>query len=433
MAQPSGIMRIATFNIVPKGKPMAQLNITLNQDEILQLLSADREDAFRTLLQESLNSVLKAESQEQLQAAPYERSEGRTDSRNGFRTRDLKTRIGTITLNVPRHRNQPFHTMVFENYSRSEAALVTTMAEMVVSGVSTRKVARVVETLCGTSISKSAVSDVCKDLDQEVEAFRNRPIEGNYPFLTVDATYFKVRENGRVVSKALMIAYGTNDDGRREILGFSAYRNESRETWKDFLTGLKKRGLCGLMMITSDAHDGIINAAREVFPDVPWQRCQFHFSKNIADKAPKKEQAGLRAELQEMFHCKKIEDARQKRDQILADYQESASSAMECLDEGFESAMTVMTLPEGMRRFFRTSNHIERLNRQLKRRSGVIGIFPNEASLIRLMGSVLIEQNSISQARKAIFSKESYQGLLKSDVRNQLHLIAEEQAALLAA
>ena len=135
---------------------MAQLNITLNQDEILQLLSADREDAFRTLLQESLNSVLKAESQEQLQAAPYERSVGRTDSRNGFRTRDLKTRIGTITLNVPRHRNQPFHTMVFENYSRREAALVTTMAEMVVSGVSTRKVARVVETLCGTSVSKSA-------------------------------------------------------------------------------------------------------------------------------------------------------------------------------------------------------------------------------------------------------------------------------------
>ena len=323
--------------------------------------------------------------------------------------------------------------MVFENYSRSEAALVTTMAEMVVSGVSTRKVARVVETLCGSSISKSAVSDVCKDLDKEVEAFRSRPIEGNDPFLTVDATYFKVRENGRVVSKALMIAYGTNDDGKREILGFSAYRNESRETWKDFLTGLKKRGLCGLMMITSDAHDGIINASREVFPDVPWQRCQFHFSKNIADKAPKKVQAGLRAELQEMFNCKKIEAARQKRDQILADYQESASSAMECLDEGFESAMTVMTLPEGMRRFFRTSNHIERLNRELKRRSGVIGIFPNEASLIRLMGSVLMEQNSISQARKAIFSKESYQKLLKSDARNHLHQIAEEQAALLAA
>lgn len=178
------------------------------------------------------------------------------------------------------------------------------------------------------------------------------------------------------------------------------------------------------MMITSDAHDGIISAAREAFPDAPWQRCQFHFSKNTADKAPKKEQAGLLTELQEMFNCKKIEDACRKRNQILVDYRGSASSAMECLDEGFESAMTVMTLPEGMRRFFRTSNHIERLNRELKRRSGVIGIFPNEASLIRLMESVLIEQNSISQARKAIFGRESYQKLLESDVRNHLHLIA---------
>lgn len=316
---------------------MARLNITLNQDEILQLLSVDREDAFRVLLQDSLNSILKIESQEQLRAAPYERSDVRTDSWNGFRSRDLETRIGTITLNVPRHRNQLFHTMVFENYSRSEAALVASMAEMVVSGVSTRKVAGVVETLCGTSISKSAVSAVCKDLDQEVETFRNRPIEGNYPFLTVDATYFKVRENSRVVSKALMIAYGTGEDGKREVLGFAVYRNESSETWKGFLTGLKKRGLCGLMMITSDAHDGIINAVREVFPDVPWQRCQFHFSKNIADKAPKKEQAGIRAELQEMFNGKKIEDACKKRDQVLADYRESASSAMECLDEGFQT------------------------------------------------------------------------------------------------
>lgn len=321
-------------------------------------------------------------------------------------------------MEVPRHRNQPFKTLVFDNYSRSEAALIASI---------------VIETLCGTSVSKSQVSEVCQDLDQEVEAFRNRPIEGIYPFLTVDATYFKVRENGRVVSKALMIAYGTNDDGRREILGFSAYRNESRETWKDFLTGLKKRGLCGLMMITSDAHDGITNAAREVFPDVPWQRCQFHFSKNIADKAPKKEQAGLRAELQEMFHCKKLEDARQKRDQILADYQESASSAMECLDEGFESAMTVMTLPEGMRRFFRTSNHIERLNKELKRRSQVIGIFPNTGSLIRLMGAVLIEQNSIRQSRKSIFSQKYYRKMQEAGTKEKLVRIAEEQIALLAA
>ncbi len=182
---------------------MAQLNITLNQEEILQLLSNDRNEVFRKLLESSLNSVLKAESQEQLKAHPYERTLDRTDSRNGSRERKLQTRIGTITLNVPRHRNQPFKTMLFDNYSRSEAALISTMSEMVVHGVSTRKVSQIVETLCGTSVSKSAVSEVCKDLSREVEDFRNRPLTGPYPFLTIDATYFKVRENHRVISKAL--------------------------------------------------------------------------------------------------------------------------------------------------------------------------------------------------------------------------------------
>lgn len=412
---------------------MAQLNITLNQEEILQLLSDNRNEAFRTLLQNSLNAILKAESQEQLQAAPYERSDDRTDSRNGFRNRDLNTRIGKITLAVPRHRNQPFKTLILDNYSRSEAALVTAMAEMVVNGVSTRKVTNVIETLCGTSVSKSAVSEVCKDLDKNVDEFRNRPFEGRYPFLTVDATYFKVRENGRVISKALMIAYGTNEDGKREILGFSAFRNESKETWREFLTGLKKRGLSGVLMITSDAHEGIISAVNEVFPAVPWQRCQFHFSRNISDKAPKKYQTGIRAELQEMFNCRTLSEARTRRDQIISEYQDVAEAAMACLDDGFESAMTVMNLPNGMQRFFRTSNHIERLNKELKRRSHVIGIFPNEASLIRLIGSVLMDQNGLCQTKKCVFSKESYQALLTSDVKDKLQLIAQEQAALLAA
>lgn len=412
---------------------MAQLNITLNQEEILLLLSKDRDQAFRTLLQNSLNSILKAESQEQLQAAPYERSDERQDSRNGFRTRELKTRIGKITLSVPRHRNQPFKTLVFDNYSRSEAALVTSMAEMVVNGVSTRKVTNIVEKLCGTSISKSSVSEVCKELDQEVEEFRNRPIEGCYPFLTIDATYFKVRENGRVISKPLMIAYGTNGFGKREILGFSVYKNESNETWEDFLRQLKKRGLTGILMITSDAHDGIIHAIKKVYPQVPWQRCQFHFSKNISEKVPKKYQSGIRAELTEMYNCKTMKEAREKRDQIINDYSDIAESAMRCLDEGFESAMTAMVLPKGMRRYFRTSNHIERLNKELKRRSDVIGIFPNEDSLIRLMGSVLIERNALEENKKALFNKNSYQNLLVSEVRDKLQLIAEEQTAMLAA
>lgn len=409
---------------------MAQLNITLNQEEIQALLLDDRGEAFKKILQTSLNKILQVESAEQLKAAPYERSEERTDCRNGSRDRDLNTRVGRITLHVPRHRNVPFKTLVFDNYSRSEAALVAGMAEMVVNGVSTRKVSRVMETLCGTSFSKSAVSDVCKDLETAVKEFQTRPLEGDYPFLTVDATYFKVRENSRIISKAFMIAYGTNAEGHREILGFGVYANESSATWTDFLLSLKKRGLTGLLMITSDAHEGILNAIGKVFPTVPWQRCQFHFSRNITDKAPKKYQTGLRAELQELFNCKTIAEARKVRDRIIEDYRDVAESAVACLDEGFESSMTVMLLPAWLRRFYRTSNQIERLNKELKRRSKVIGVFPNEDSILRLMGSVLMERHDAMLAGRAIFSKDSLSALLKSDIPAKLIVIAEEQRRL---
>lgn len=412
---------------------MAQLNVTLNQEEILQLLSADHDQAFRELLKSSLNSILMAESTAQLKAEPYERSEERTDSRNGTRERELNTRIGKITLTVPRHRNVPFKTQVFENYSRSETALIATMAEMVVSGVATRKVSQVMETLCGTSYSKSSVSEVCKDLDEKVNEFRERPLTDSYPFMTVDATYFKVRVNHRIVSRAFMIAYGTNQDGHREILGFNVYDNESAPTWNAFLRSLKKRGLKGLLIITSDAHEGIQDAISKVFPDVPWQRCQFHFSKNISEKAPKKYQAGIRAELQEMWNCRNIDEARKKRDSIIADYKDVAESAMNCLDEGFESSMTVMILPKGMRIYFRTSNHIERLNRELKRRSNAIGVFPNEESLLRLIGSVLLERNETVSSRRAVFNHESYTALLASGAIPKLVRLAEEQRQLRAA
>ena len=412
---------------------MARLNITLDQDEMLALLANNSGEAFRSLLEKALNQILLAESEEQLKAAPYERTEDRTDSRNGFRDRDFTTRVGSMTLHVPRHRNQPFKTMIFENYCRSEAALIASMTEMVINGVSTRKVSKVVETLCGTSFSKSTVSDLCKDLSAAVKEFRNRPLTENYPFLTVDATYFKVRENHRIVSKAFMIALATNDQGHREIIGFGVYHNESKDTWNDFLSGLKKRGLKGLLMITSDAHEGIRDAMNKVFPSVPWQRCQFHFSKNIADKAPKKYQAGIRAELNEMFNCQSLEDARKVRDHILDDYRDVAESAMNCLEEGFESAMTIMALPKHLRRYYRTSNHIERLNKELKRRSKVIGIFPNEDSLLRLMGSVLIEQNDLLQVKKAIFSPKTYADLVQSEVPGNLVKIAGEQRLLQAA
>ena len=411
---------------------MAQLNITLNQDEILQLLSDNPDGAFRALLTESLNGILQAESAAQLCAEPYERSEARTDSRNGSRDRELKTRVGTITLTVPRHRNVPFHTLVFENYSRSEAALVTSMAEMVVNGVSTRKVTKVMQTLCGTSYSKSTVSVACKSLDKAVDTFKKHPLENRYQFMYVDATYFKVRGEHRIGSKAMMVALAITENGKREIIGFDTYDNESKETWKLFLESLKERGLNDPKMITSDAHEGIIYAISRVFPNTPWQRCQTHFSRNILSHVPDKYKKAIHAALTDMYNSTTIEEARSKRDSIINEYSEVAAKAMECLDTGFEDVMTVMALSESYRRFLRTSNHLERLNKELKRRSNVIGIFPNEASLNRLIGSVLIELNDVYMLeQKMAVSRSSAKQL--EECTSKLIMIAKEQQRLLAA
>ena len=411
---------------------MAQLNITLCQEEILQLLSDNREDAFRTLLTESLNSILQAESTAQLGAEPYERSVTRSDSRNGSRNRDLNTRIGTITLAVPRHRNVPFHTLVFDNYSRSEAALVTTMAEMVVNGVSTKKVARVMETLCGKSYSKSTVSEACKGLDKAVHSFKTRPLEGDYKFIYVDATYFKVRGEHRIGSKAMMVALAITDRGGREIIGFDIYDNESKETWKLFLEYLKERGLKDPKMITSDAHDGIIYAISKIFPNTPWQRCQTHFSRNVLSHAPGKFQKAIHAALLDMYHSATIEEARKKCDSIIDEYADVAPKAMECLDNGFEDVMAIMVLPEPFRKYIRTTNHLERLNKELKRRSNVIGVFPNEASLNRIIGSVLIELNDAYMVERRIQLSQKQMELLDK-CTSELIMLAKEQQKLLAA
>ena len=411
---------------------MANLNITLNQEEILQLLHENKSDIFKFVLQKSLNEFLKAESSEVLKAQPYERTDKRTDSRNGFRERPLTTRIGTIMLNVPRHRDVAFHTMLFDNYQRKEQALITTMAEMVVSGVSTRKVSKVMETLCGKSFSKSSVSEACKTLDYEISEFKNRKLEKHYPFLIVDATYFKVREEHRVVSKALMIAVGIDERGYREVIGFETYKNESKQTWGMFFESLKNRGLSGVTIITSDAHEGILYAMKEYFPTVPWQRCHYHFSKNIVDKAPKKYQEALRSDLKAMFSSIDLESAIKKMNQIADEYRDVAEKAIECLEVGFIDAMTNLMAPEKIRKVIRTSNHVERVNKELKRRSNVIGIFPNSQSLIRLMGSILIDTNEKWSAKtRGEFYKPALLELMAS--KKELEEYAKKQYAMLDA
>lgn len=290
-------------------------DFTTNRDETLEALRQESQgELLRKLLEVTLNEFLKVEAAAQLRAEPYERTEERTDSRNGYRTKPLKTRIGTIYLDVPRFRNGSFESMIFDNYARSEAALVATMAEMVVNGVSTRKVTRVMETLCGLSFSKSEVSKVCKTLDKEVKEFRERPLDDSYPFVWVDATYFKVRIKHKITSRAMMVATAMTKEGFREVIGFGVYENESKRTWSDFMESLKDRGLNNVRIITSDAHEGIRHAIAKVFPSTPWQRCQVHFSRNILDYAPPKVEAGLKVELYEMFSCETIEEARRKKE-----------------------------------------------------------------------------------------------------------------------
>ncbi len=412
---------------------MSQVNITVDYKEVVALFTKERNEAFAYLMEKILNAFLLAESEEQIGAAMHERIDGRMDYRNGSRDRPLVTRIGSITLKVPRHRNVPFVTMIFDHYQRSEAALLTTMMEMVVQGVSTRKVSKVVEELCGTSFSKSTVSELCKRLDAGVNEFKNRELTESYPFVITDAKYFKVRENHRIVSKAFMVAMGITTEGQREVIGFEVYEDESEATWKQFLGQLKKRGLTGTKMITSDAHSGLIAALKKVYPDVAWQRCQYHFLKNILDAAPKKERAGLQTELREIFRAKSIGEARQIRKEIINDYMEIAPKAMEILDEGFDEAMTVMEFPEFMRVPFRTSNYIERENGELGRRSNVIRIFPNIESLNRLMGAVLMERHDIMGAnRRPLFSKKRYEEAI-NEIGTRLVEIAKEQVKLLKA
>ena len=410
---------------------MSQINFTLNYDEVVALFLKEKNEAFAYLMEKILNAFLLAESEEQIGAGKYERNEKRSDYRNGTRGRPLVTRIGKLILKIPRHRNVPLSTILFDQYQRNEAALITTMMEMVVQGVSTRKVTNVVEELCGTSFSKSTVSELCKALDENITAFQTRTLEDPYPFLIVDAKYFKVRENHRIVSKAFMVAMGITEDGRREIIGFGTYDNESEATWKEFFISLKERGL-NPNMVTSDAHQGLLAALKEIYPEVPWQRCQVHFLKNIMKETPKKEQEGLRTELREMFTAKTIEAARKRRDEIINDYKDVAPKAMEKLELNFEEAMTVMLLPESMRTPLRTTNYVERENGELGRRSDVIRIFPNVNSLTRLMGAVLIDRHDIMSTRNALFSKEKYIQAIK-ETKPKLIRVAYEQVNLLKA
>lgn len=387
---------------------MAQLHFTLDSDFFVGLFSESKDEAFGKLMEALLNQVLQAESAAQLGVDSYERSDKRADYRNGTRTRSITTRIGRIELQVPRHRNVPFKTTLFENYQRNEQALITTMMEMVVQGVSTRNVKKVTEELCGEAFSKSAVSEICKELDIPIKKFKERLLPERYPFIIVDAMYLKAREDHRVRSKALFVALGVNNTGHKEVIGFDVYDSEKAITWKEFFENLKSRGLRGVDIVISDAHTGLVDAIRECFPGSSWQRCQAHFTRNIIDKCPKKYASGLASELREVFNTSTIEEARRLRDNLINEYADVASESMSIFDSGFEDSMTIMALPSKYRIPLRTSNIIERENRELRRREKVIQIFPNTESIIRLMGAVLMDDHNDWSVAQRLFDMTQY-------------------------
>lgn len=388
---------------------MAQFNITINSEELHELfLGNSRDEAVAKLLEKIFNEVLLCQSEEQLSAKPYERTDQRKGYRNGYYNRGLTTRVGTLNLRIPRHRNGEFSTELFERYQRSEQALLLAMMEMVVNGVSTRKIETITQELCGKKFSKSTVSSLCKKLDPIVHAFRTRPLESHYPFLIVDALYVKVREDNRVQSKGLLIAVGVNEEGYREIIGFSVANTESESSWGEFFSSLKERGLKDVHLITSDDHKGLVKAARRHFQGSTWQRCQTHFSRNMLDHTPKALQPEIKEELRKLYEAVDVDSARKVKDQIIDKYETRAPKAVALLDEAFDDITAILVVPLKYRKRLRTTNGVERLNQEVRRRERVIRIFPNGASVIRLMGALLMEQDEKWQAGRKYFDMDLY-------------------------
>lgn len=389
---------------------MAQYQISVDSQLLHQLFLGNSQDAgVAKLLESVLNQVLQAQVTEQVEADRYERTERRQGYRNGFYPHGLHTRVGTITLSVPRIRGGKFSTELFMRYQRSEQALILAMMEMVVNGVSTRKVSQITEELCGTEFSKSTVSDLCKRLDPVVTAWNHRPLsDSRFPFVLVDALYLKVREDGRVRSRGVMLGIGVNTDGYREVLGLMLGDTESEESWTEFFSWLKSRGLRGVDLVVSDDHGGLVRSIRQQFQGVTWQRCQTHFMRNVLDATPKSLKDKIYTHVRAILEAPNPETARMLLQQTLAAYEEKATKAMRILEAGFDDATAVLGLPEKYRKRLRTTNSVERLNEEVRRRERVIRIFPNRESVIRLIGALLMEHDEKWAAGKKYLDMAEY-------------------------
>ena len=371
---------------------MADYEVTLSGNKLKDLLS--RDDGLQGLVEDVLNQVLEAQMTEHIGAGRHERSESRQAYRNGHRLRRLYSRVGPLSLRVPQSRDGGFSTEIFRRYQRSEQALVLALMEMVINGVSTRKVTAITEELCGAGFSKSTVSQLCLELDLRVEAWNERELaDSRYPFVIVDALVIKVRKDKSVRPISALIALGISDSGHREILGIRLGDSENEASWNQMFTWLKQRGLRDVFMISSDAHSGLRKAADRHFQGVIWQRCQVHFRRNILDLTPKKHRPQMAKLMERIMKADHREEALAAFARLAEEMADKAPKAVDDLENGLDDALAVLILPDKYRQRLRTTNMAERLNEEIRRRERVIRIFPNEDSALRLIGALLAEQH----------------------------------------
>jgi transposase-like protein len=359
--------------------------------EYLEQLTEQGLDGLPDLIRVMVNEAMRIERENYLGARPYERSEDRQGHANGYKPKTVKTRVGEVTFDIPQVREGGFYPHSLEKGIRSERALLLTLAEMYVQGVSTRKVAAITEQLCGTQISASQVSRASQQLDEELEAWCNRPL-GEVIYLYLDARYEKVRQAGNVRDAAILMASGVKRDGKRSILGISVSLSEAEAHWRAFLEGLVKRGLYGVQLIVSDDHAGMKAARKAVFTGVPWQRCQFHLQQNAQAYVPR---VGMRREVAEdirsMFNAPDRETAQIYLQKAVEKYAMLAPRLADWMEVNVPEGFTIFAFPRDHQRRLRTSNYLERLSQEIKRRTRIVRVFPNEQSCLRLVSAILME------------------------------------------
>jgi len=367
---------------------------------ILQASSGNGDDPLNALLKHTIQQLLEEELTAFLNAEPYTRTEERRGYRNGYKPRTLKTRVGRLDLMVPKDREGLFQTELFEKYQRNEKALVLAIIDMYIQGVSTRKVKKITEELCGLEISKSQVSKLSKGLDKEVQQWRTSPLTKQYPYLVVDARVERIRRDGAIIPQSVLIVVGIDNDGYREVLGVWCADSESESSWSAVFRELKERGLHGVSYVVSDDHKGLTKAIAHQFQGAVWQRCQVHFMRNVRAMVSKKDRGRVTASLKEITGAESLDSAKKRLNETVDTLTATHPKVAGHLDMYGEEILAVYALPEHHRKRMCTTNMLERFNEEIKRRTRVVRIFPNEQSCIRLVSALAMEENENWMDRK---------------------------------